>query len=184
MSSLLDRVRLAREGSAVERAHCYPHRDRYSVGHHSLDLVMLITLAWQRDHEGKLPRAELLVAAATHDLAERITGDVPQPIKALLGKELELVDRRVDEWLVGGILELTGEELDYLRQGDKLELWLWCWEQVRRGDSFYRCWINDYSNYWKDNPPPSAYQDIINGVISMGCLSVHQFSFLKEIAGL
>lgn len=37
--NLINRVRLAREGSAVERCHAHPHLMRYSVGHHSNWLV-------------------------------------------------------------------------------------------------------------------------------------------------
>jgi hypothetical protein len=187
MSTLYDRVRLAREGAEVERAHAHPHLMRYSVGHHSLSLVTLITLCWMEDHGGRYPSAALLVAAAFHDIPERITGDVPQPVKALLGGKLEAVEDRVLEYLgVDAEIGLTPEELLYLHKGDKLELWLWCWEETLRGNSNFQSWIADYneSDVWTDAPP--AYKQLIRHVTFGGLprLEFYGPGGLKEIAGL
>lgn len=151
--TLYDKIRLAREGAAVERCHTAPHRLRYSVGHHSLDLVNLITLAWQEDHAGALPRAELLVAAAFHDIPERIVGDVPSPIKDLLDGKMEAAEACTLSSL-GVFITLTEEENKYLHQGDRLECWLWAVEQVRAGDMNFNAWVAYYSEKWAASSHP------------------------------
>lgn len=152
---LFNRVRLAREGAAVERTHAHPHLMRYSVGHHSLDMVTLITLAWQAEH-GRLPRAELLVAAAFHDVPERITGDLPSPVKTKLGAELDAMDDQVLTWLgVGSTrLQLTDAERAYLVGADRLELVLWCLEEAQRGNEAFLDWVEGYHQLWFRRPLP------------------------------
>ena len=138
---LIDRVRLARQGSAVERCHTTPHTQRYSVGHHSLDLITLITLTWQADHNGALPRAELLVAAAFHDVPEVVVGDIPSPAKRLIpGTSLQDAEDVVLAHL-GVDVGLTPEEDTWLHLCDKLELTLWCEEESRlRGNKAFDTW--------------------------------------------
>lgn len=181
-ADLFDKVRLAREGAAVERCHTAPHLQRYSVGHHSLDLVTLITLAWMEDHERAYPSSMLLVAAAFHDIPERITGDLPQPVKEHIGG-IEGAERATLGWLnVNSVL--LPEEQDYLHHGDKLELYLWCWEEAQRGNDGFRGWVSGYQAYWHDNPPPPAYRNILAAVHEKDGLPILQWDQLKEIAGL
>lgn len=183
--TLFDKVRLAREGSAVERCHTREHRQRYSVGHHSLDLVTLITLCWKADHSGELPRAQLLVAAAFHDVPERVTGDVPQPVKELLGERMVLADATVLD-AMGVTTILTDEERPYLSGGDKLELYLWCWEQRRGGDPSYMDWVGDYDSWFDDHRSevPASYLDLLRSVRFEVGLPRLPWPFLKSVGGL
>lgn len=142
---LIDRVRFDREAASVERCHVRPHLLRYSVGHHTHDVVSLLVHCWKEDHEGQLPRAELLVAGLAHDKGELVTGDVPSPTKDLLGAELEELDRRVEVSLYGE-LNLTEEEQVYLYVADRFELWLWCLEEIERGNHTFRPWEVTTSN--------------------------------------
>jgi 5'-deoxynucleotidase YfbR-like HD superfamily hydrolase len=128
------RVALAREGAAVERAHVIPHLQRYSVGHHSLNLITLLTLCWMDDHDGELPPARLLVAAAAHDLPERRTGDIPGQVKALLPDGM--FERLEGEVLMPlcFLLGLTDYEENWLHCADKLEFWLWTFDEANLGN--------------------------------------------------
>ena len=139
--SLVDRIHLAREGAGVERCHIHPHMLRYSVGHHSLDVVTLVTLTWQAAHDGALPRSELLVAAAFHDIPECVIGDVPSPIKELIGSErLQEAEDTVLLHL-GVMVHLTPEERDWLNLCDRLELSLWALEEMQqRGNTTFHGW--------------------------------------------
>lgn len=179
---LFDKIRLAREGAAVERCHTHPHLQRYSVGHHSLDLVTLLTIAWQHDHHGQLPRAELLVAAAFHDVPERIVGDVPQPVKALNGGALDAHEDCVLSALRVNI-QLTEEERVWLAVGDKVELYLWCFEEAARGNSYFLEWVHDYNNYFMVNPPPSAFIRIMRDAEHNNGGRL-RFNLLKQVAQL
>lgn len=137
--SLFERVRFDREAGSVERCHVRPHLLRYSVGHHTHDVMGLIIHCWREDHEGKLPRPELLVAAFAHDKGELVSGDVPSPTKDLLGEQLEELDTRVERSLYGNV-NLTEEERRYLLTADRFELWLWCREEVERGNRSFLPW--------------------------------------------
>jgi 5'-deoxynucleotidase YfbR-like HD superfamily hydrolase len=159
MSWLYDRVRLAREGAAVERAHNTPHLMRYSVGQHSLDLVTLITLCWQVDHGGQLPRAELLVAAAFHDVPERITGDPPSPVKSKAAVLYGAMDDNIQVWLGvqrPALDELTVEEETWLHAADRIELALWGMEEARRGNTAVLPWVEGYKRKFQKHVLPPA----------------------------
>lgn len=180
-----DRIRLAREGLDVERCHTHPHRDRYSVGHHSAGVAMLIAILWPVAHGGEMCRAELLAAALFHDVPERITGDVPQPIADLLGKgALEEMERRVLTWLDAPMIpdHLTAEEAIWLHAADRLELYLWCLEQERNGDLTFHSWVVSYEDGWRDKPLPPVFMD----VVARARLGVPRLRWdeLREIAGI
>lgn len=184
--TLFDRVRLAREGGEVERCHAHPHLLRYSVGHHSHSLVTLIALCWMEDHGGAYPRAELLISAAAHDLPERITGDVPQPVKELLGSKLEVADVLVLNWL-GFDCSLTTEEQPYLEFGDKLELYLWCFEEALRGNLIHTSWVDDYDNVftaaWAAGTMPRSMR-VLQSEVRQRAMPRLKWSQLRKIAGL
>jgi 5'-deoxynucleotidase YfbR-like HD superfamily hydrolase len=162
--SLFDRVRLARESAEVERCHAYPHLMRYSVGHHSLGVVHLVTLAWADDHHYEFPSAHLLVTAAFHDASERVLGDIPSDVREWLGEaRFEAVERRVADTLGVGC-HLTDEEQLYLNAADKFELWLWCWEEGARGNKNFTDWLNYYDLKWRKNPLPPAFMELVDEV--------------------
>jgi 5'-deoxynucleotidase YfbR-like HD superfamily hydrolase len=163
---LYDRLCLARDGSAVERSHVRPHLQRYSVGHHSLDMVTLLTLCWQYDHQDELPRAELLIAAAFHDVPEGVTGDIASHVKHHFNG-LHDAEYHVLNWL-GVNVVLTGEEDQYLRNADKLELWLWCWEEASRGNENFVDWADSYTVWFRSNPPPPSMALVIKEVLMNG----------------
>lgn len=179
--SLFDKIRLAREGAAVERCHTHPHLQRYSVGLHSLDLVNLITLAWIAD-KGTYPRSQLLIAAAFHDVPERIVGDVPQPVKALLGGQMDLHEDHVLNAL-GVCTSLTREEQEWLAVADKVELYLWCIEEASRGNTYFMEWVQDYDVYFVNNPPPLVFNRIMKKAKENKGERL-KFSLLKKVAKL
>jgi 5'-deoxynucleotidase YfbR-like HD superfamily hydrolase len=178
---LFDRVRLAREGADVERCHTAPHAERYSVGHHSAGVAQLLVLCWQAAHDGEMPKAGVIAAALFHDTAERITGDVPQPVKHLLDPEIDMVDCRVEEWL-GVAPHLTYEEAAYLHAADRVELYLWCVEQRRKGDSSFDSWTEAYDAQFKERPLPWPFMEVMK-MASETTMRRLDWARLKEIAG-
>ncbi len=182
--TLLGRVLLAREGADVERCHAHPHLLRYSVGHHSHGVAAIAIHTWQWAH-GKLPRAELIVAALYHDVPERVTGDVPQPVKLLLGGTLDAVEARVLTWM-GVNVELTELEARWLECSDRVELWMWSQEEARRGNVGFLPWVGDYDAHFANNPPPRAFRTLMDEAryVLGGTNGRLSFAALKEIAGL
>tara|TARA_R110002167_G_scaffold143958_2_gene333646 strand:- start:6560 stop:7072 length:513 start_codon:yes stop_codon:yes gene_type:complete len=125
-----DRVTYLREASHVERAHTIPHHGSYTVGKHSYDMVMLL-LALKPDASLNLVKAVLY-----HDLGERFTGDVPTPAKHADGemaRRLDAFEARALDFLDLRI-ELDAEERRWLHAVDKVELLLWCKDQLAMGN--------------------------------------------------
>lgn len=121
-----------REAGAVARCHTFPHCGDYSVGQHSWDAASLLLALHPH------PTIALVKAVLWHDVAERWTGDVPAVAKwrsPELVDALALAEARVFDAL--GIQPLDGLTLNeqiWLHAVDKLELWLWCKDQLQLGN--------------------------------------------------
>lgn len=165
--SLLDRVKLSREASAIERCHQLPHLMRYSVGHHSHDVVSLVILSWKAAHEGELPRPELIAAAHFHDHPERVWGDVPSPVKDLMGGALDMSEAAVLSKL-GIDVSLTEEELEYLDGSDRVELYLWAVEEVLRGNQAAQTFVDARWESFKKRPLPQVLDQLVVAVNQYG----------------
>ena len=182
-ASLVDRIRLARAGMAVERCHVLAHALRYSVGQHTGDLVALIILTWQAAHGGRLPSAALLCAATFHDVPERVVGDIPSPTKALLGSKLDAVETNVLVHL-GVNVGLTPEERAWLDACDRLELSLWALEEAyQRGSHAVASWVvPDSASTW-----PMELKALLGDLlkrVDKGTYDALSWQELKEVAGL
>lgn len=180
--SLLELLALDRQAARVERAHVLPHHGDYTVGFHTHNVVSLITLCW-RDAYGELPRAELLIAAQAHDKGEIVTGDVPSPIKDVLGEELNAVDARVERYLFGKI-ELTDTEVEYLEAADRMELWLWCYDQRDMGNQEVLAWIRNIEERWSGKPLPLPFTKIYQSVKANSGVPRYTYKTLNTIGGL
>jgi 5'-deoxynucleotidase YfbR-like HD superfamily hydrolase len=181
--SLLDRVRVTREGAAVERCHQLPHALRYSVGHHTLDLMSLLTLSWKLAHDGELPRAELLVAAMYHDTpGERVIGDISSPVKrAIHCEELDEIEVEAQR-RIGIEVELTDEENEYLIGADRVELWTR--EQVELlGNKAAESFSQGVDVSMDAQPPPWPMLDLVEEVRAQG-IGRLPGNILKEWGGL
>jgi 5'-deoxynucleotidase YfbR-like HD superfamily hydrolase len=156
---------------------------RYTNGQHTHDVVSLIIQTWREAHGGQLPRAELIVAAHVHDAGEIVTGDVPSPIKDLLGAALHAVDANVERWL-GCHPELTDEERLYLEAADRFELWLWCHEELSRGNTTVRDWMLSYGHRFHNNPLPWPFMELRDEVDAAGGVEQLTRPELQQAGGL
>ncbi|MBU6430389.1 MAG: hypothetical protein KGR26_15340, partial [Cyanobacteria bacterium REEB65] len=104
-------------------------------------------------------------------------------IKDLMAPVLASVDDRVLEWL-GVCFELTSEEAWYLESGDRLELWLWAWEEVQRGNRRFMDWVRHYIPHFRDHPPPPSFGSIMEAVLRDSGLPPLSHQQLMEAAGL
>lgn len=190
---LYSRVRFTREAFDVERCHTHPHVLRYSVGHHSAGVVALIIQTWLEAH-GELPRAELMAEALYHDAPELVVGDIPSPVKHLMGEELEQAEDKALSWLLPwparehrpGSNALTDKERWWLDAADAVELFLWCLEEAyMRGNKTFDPWITYYRNKWIEDPSllPMTFHNIVEQA-SLKVMIRMPWSELKEVAGL
>lgn len=131
MDPIIRQIKAAREGSAVRRCHTTPHHGEYTVGKHSFDALCLLMFL----HPD--PPMHLVKAVMFHDLGERWVGDMPATAKMLnqaLGAEYEKAEENALEANFIYLPKLTDEERDWLNAVDKLELYLWCLDQLTLGN--------------------------------------------------
>lgn len=119
-------INLLRECSNVQRCHTIPHQGEYTVGKHSYDATVLLLALFPDISRNALTYMLL------HDTGERWVGDIPCTAAwddGALGKAYKAAEERVR--LEHGIVlpEVTPDELHLIQVVDKLELWLWAYEQ-------------------------------------------------------
>ena len=136
----VERVLAAREAGNVRRCHVVPHHGEYTGGKHSFDATSLL-LVLHPD-----PSKELIQAVLWHDAAERWVGDMPAPAKwydANLGDAYDHAElNAIQHWeMYDAIGALVDSELKWLEAVDRLELWLWCQDQLALGNVHIREFI-------------------------------------------
>jgi len=126
----LERIQEMRAASRVERCHTTPHCGSYTVGQHSYDMANLLLVLHPN------PSMKLLKAVLWHDLHERWIGDVPTTTKCAdpeIRHRLKILEQRCNEF-IGIDIALTPGEYWWLKAVDRIDLWLWCEEQIQMGN--------------------------------------------------
>jgi len=120
-----------REGGNVRRCHTVPYPGEYTVGKHTFDMLAILHVLCPKASQ------RLTTAVLLHDVAERYTGDLPGSVVDVdprLKDSFRAMTRDVERKI--GILgeELRPEERAWLRAIDKVELWMWCHDQLNLGN--------------------------------------------------
>lgn len=166
MSTNVDRILAAREGAAVERVHTAPHHGSYPNGQHSFNIIMMLFILHPN------PTVKLLRAAATHDLAERWSGDVPGSILAIdeaLRREVKRVEEDYSRRWGFHVPDLDKDEEAWLKSLDRLELWLWCIDQLALGNQ-HTLAIEEDCRAWLQSSPcvPPVLRAIVEEIAAGG----------------
>lgn len=155
------RILALREGSAVERCHGIKHVGSYSNGQHEHDAVMLLLVL------NPNARRELIITVAGHDQAERWYGDMPSPVKWLLpdlARKLHELERaKLVE--LGVWHDLTDEEYEWLSAVDRVELWLWCNDQLALGNQNVLGPKQRLEESFLSHPLPWAAQELVSNYV-------------------
>lgn len=154
--SIQDLARTFREAGNVARCHTLPHHGNYSVASHSWHALALLFLLHPQ------PSHALIWSLAFHDVAERFFGDQPtqagwaNPALREAQKEAEATALRK----LGATFPLTADDEQWLSCLDKLELLLWCEDQMALGNKhvencagLVRGW---FRTHWEKVPAPIA----------------------------
>lgn len=126
----------------VQRYHTEPVviGDRQTNASHQWGVAALI-LALHPD-----PSLQLVRSALSHDLGERVIGDVPHPGKRAFPALREMLDRCEEEAMAarpmyrlvsGHVGDLTSDEYTWLRGCDYLEACLYMFEQRVGGNRYF-----------------------------------------------
>jgi 5'-deoxynucleotidase YfbR-like HD superfamily hydrolase len=125
-----------RHASKTKRLHTWSIIGQQNIAEHSWGVAMLVRELYRR--MGTTPRAELLMAALSHDLPEGHLGDMPAPVKwksEEIRQRYELLEQEEAERLcVDDYPALSENERVVLEFADKMELLWFCVEQRRLGN--------------------------------------------------
>ena len=128
---LTDRIRAVREAGMVERCHTVPHVRPYDVARHTWGVCCLLRLLWPNE-------SHLVDFALFHDVPERWTGDVPSTVLARHRTVRDCLNEM--DLSISRRLKLPSEhnldtpDLAKLKAADRLELWLWTYEEEALGN--------------------------------------------------
>lgn len=127
---------LYRDAGAVKRYHVKRVQRTQTIAEHTFGILMLIKQVCPDC------RKEVYNAVLHHDLPELFTGDIPAPIKRV-HPELRPLMERIEEDLVPlhQDIPLSIPEAILLKWADRMELVLWCLEEVRLGNTFCRATV-------------------------------------------
>jgi 5'-deoxynucleotidase YfbR-like HD superfamily hydrolase len=150
MKDLLDRIKFIHDGRDIIRFHQHGGHliKPNSNAQHQWGVLMLCYLLT----DGQ-PGVNLLMAAATHDLAEQAVGDVPAPTKRALGlvDELDAMESAVlDRY--GFSFTLTEEEQQVLKLADALDGCLYCCREASLGNRNVKFIYEKWMRWLRDMP--------------------------------
>lgn len=159
---ILRNVLQSRLGGKVERCHSIPHHGSYSNAAHSWGVSMLLYYLWPADF------ARLVIHCLTHDVPEGWVGDVPSTmlnadpeIKALFAKVEKSIQDDLGLPFEG---DLPPEDYAKLKACDRLELYIWCCEQVACGNLYALEPMKALHEVFAANPLPAPAQAFFEGL--------------------
>lgn len=152
MSSVALKIVQSRLGGRVERCHSIPHQGSYSNAAHSWGVAMLMWYLFPADFE------RLAIYCIGHDVPEGWVGDVPAPtlrhtqhVRAELAELERLICQDLGLPYEG---HLSPEDHAKLKACDRLELYLWCCEQLALGNVYAAEPLKELEAYFLRDPLP------------------------------
>ena len=127
---------LYRDAGAVKRYHVKRTHRTQTIAEHTFGMLMLVKQVTdiRATDERKVALYEAILH---HDLPELFTGDVPAPIKRV-HPELGPLMNSIEEGLAPLYMDagdLLPEDAVLLKWADRMELVMWCLEEVRLGNT-------------------------------------------------
>lgn len=176
--SQVEQVKFAREAGAVRRLHTHRVIGDADVAQHTFNALSLLRVLYPE------ARPALFWALLIHDFPERLTGDIPAPVKWNCDffdpNEYEKCETAILKITGFKIEELTIEEHMILKAVDSIDFYMFCLDQEAMGNSTLKepkaavaSYIEDMVEVWpgtigifwdnlkKDNWSMSSEKDIL-----------------------
>lgn len=153
----IEKIHQFRAGTRVKRFHTLDLVVPETVGHHSCNVALLISIITDE------VSGELLRAALNHDLAEQYTGDVPATAKwqsPRLAKEL----KRLEQFHFPYEASLTPYETKLLKQADMLDLCFKSLEEVHMGNFPMETVLERGLTWLRENEPTAVVVELIKEI--------------------
>lgn len=153
-----------RTAGQVRRCHTFQHHGEYNNATHSWHAVTLLLLLYPGT-----PSMNLVQAVLYHDLGESELGDMPAPAKyhnpelhRVYAETEQLVLERYYRMGAAALAALTDDEMAWLKGVDRLELMMWCADQMALGNKFAEVVQLRVFEYLQENPPPQQIADYVH----------------------
>lgn len=129
-------AQLYRDAGAIKRYHVKRTLRQQTVAEHTFGVLMLVkqVAVMSLSHQDLVAVYETIMH---HDLPELFTGDVPAPIKRAhpeLGPLLDRIESELHPLYQD--YQLEPHMVSLCKWADRMELVLWCLEEVRMGNTF------------------------------------------------
>jgi 5'-deoxynucleotidase YfbR-like HD superfamily hydrolase len=177
--ALVEDIIQSRSGGKVERCHAMPKHGSYNNAQHQWGVAMLMYYLWPEDF------GRLGIYCLTHDVAEAWVGDVPATtlryvpgLRQRLGDIESTLNRNLG---LPGENELGPEDHAKLKACDRLELYLWCREQIDLGNKFAQEFINELSHFIRENPLPEVAQALFEDLEGRDSVVARQAGVMREV---
>ena len=162
-------VKITREAGCIERCHNVPHQGSYSNAAHTYGVLQLARWLYPAFF------GELAPIILDHDVPERYTGDIPANVlrsSEEVKKACHIIERSVaqkfglvpEQAYAAGAPELYAK----FKACDRIELYLWCCEQLEQGNQGVRGVMFELERVWAKEPPPAPAPAFIRHVQQNG----------------
>lgn len=134
VNGYVQRIKFAREAAEVKRCHTIHIIGEYKVGLHVHNMLSMLRILYPD------ASTDLIWAIHEHDLAERLTGDIPAPSKWAGVANVDMLKNyectiNQSIYKFDSVQRLTNIEKDWIKGLDMLELFCWTKDQLVMGNS-------------------------------------------------
>lgn len=150
----ITKVLRARQAGSVKRCHTTPHMGEYKVSEHTCQMLLLLDIL-----APKAPQ-RLWRAVLYHDLHEFYTGDIPGSVGKIdpeLRQAFQSAGEIFSEYFGWAVEDLSEEEQRWLKAIDKLELLLWCHDELNMGNDNVNPMLTHTQEWFTDNKETVPY---------------------------
>lgn len=149
VKDMAELVSRGRRAGGVRRFHCYDMVHTENVAQHTFNVMNLLMIM-----TGGTLSHKLLEAALLHDQGEYVTGDIPSPIKRMLGSAASVINNMEEQAVrmihVRGTPPLTEWEHAMLKAADNLDGLITAMREVKRGNQPMAEVAAVYAGYLKE----------------------------------
>ena len=150
-------IQIMRAGTKVKRFHTLDLIVPETVGHHSCNVALMLTVLTNE------VSGELLAAALYHDLAEQYTGDVPATAK-WESPRLARALKRLEQYHFPAPHTLSKYETKLLKQADMLDLCFKVLEEVQMGNLPMGAVLERGLTWLRENEPTKVVIELIKEI--------------------
>lgn len=166
--SILENIIQARCGASTQRCHGIRHVGSYSNAEHQWGVTALLWYLYPNNFQ------RLAAYALFHDVSEAWVGDIPAPtLRHVPGLREKIT--KIEGNIAASIGcpredSLSPEDHAMLKACDRLDLLLWCKEQLLFGNLFVGPCVDELCKYLDTSDLPGAAREVYVAIMADPCM--------------